>query len=63
MLGGSGEGRTQPGRDQNRRLIEMGPEGGVRGGEIVAVGTPEAVAKNKASYTGGYLGALLGLWP
>ena len=40
-------------------VIDMGPEGGVRGGEIVAVGTPEQVATNKASYTGGYLGALL----
>ena len=40
-------------------VIDMGPEGGVRGGEIVAVGTPEQVAANKASYTGGYLGPLL----
>ena len=40
-------------------VIDMGPEGGVRGGEIVAVGTPEQVAANKASDTGGYLGALL----
>jgi excinuclease ABC subunit A len=40
-------------------IIDLGPEGGVRGGEIVAEGTPEAVAKNKASFTGGYLKELL----
>jgi excinuclease ABC subunit A len=40
-------------------VIDLGPEGGVRGGEIVAVGTPEQVAKNKRSFTGGYLGPLL----
>jgi excinuclease ABC subunit A len=36
-------------------LIDLGPEGGDRGGEIVAIGTPEAVAKNSNSYTGFYL--------
>ena len=41
-------------------VIDLGPEGGVRGGEIVAVGTPETVAKAKGSYTGGYLAPLLG---
>ncbi len=40
-------------------IIDLGPEGGVRGGEIVAEGTPEVVAKNARSFTGGYLGALL----
>ncbi len=40
-------------------VIDMGPEGGVRGGEIVAVGTPEQVANSAKSYTGGYLGPLL----
>ncbi len=40
-------------------IIDLGPEGGVKGGEIIAEGTPEAVAKNKRSYTGGYLGPLL----
>jgi excinuclease ABC subunit A len=40
-------------------IIDLGPEGGVRGGEIVAEGTPELVAKNPRSFTGGYLGALL----
>ena len=36
-------------------VIDMGPEGGFRGGEVVAEGTPEDVAKVKASYTGQYL--------
>lgn len=36
-------------------IIDLGPEGGVRGGKIVATGTPEEVAKNKKSYTGRYL--------
>ena len=42
-------------------VIDLGPEGGVRGGEIVAVGTPEAVAKEPRSYTGHYLAPLLGM--
>ncbi len=40
-------------------LIDMGPEGGNGGGLIVAEGTPEQVAKNKASYTGQYLKRML----
>jgi len=40
-------------------VIDLGPEGGVRGGEIVAVGTPEKVAKEPRSYTGHYLAPLL----
>jgi excinuclease ABC subunit A len=40
-------------------LIDLGPEGGTRGGEIVAVGTPELVAAEPRSYTGGYLKPLL----
>ena len=40
-------------------LIDLGPEGGVGGGEIVAVGTPEEVARCKASYTGQYLKKML----
>jgi excinuclease ABC subunit A len=40
-------------------VIDLGPEGGVKGGEIVAQGTPESVAKEKRSYTGGYLAAML----
>ncbi|MGB3753031.1 MAG: excinuclease ABC subunit UvrA [Parerythrobacter sp.] len=40
-------------------VLDLGPGGGVRGGEIVAEGTPEKVAKVAASYTGGYLKHLL----
>ncbi len=40
-------------------IIDLGPEGGDGGGEIVAVGTPEAVAKVKKSYTGQFLKSLL----
>jgi excinuclease ABC subunit A len=40
-------------------IIDLGPEGGDRGGEIVAVGTPEAIAKVKGSYTGQFLKPLL----
>jgi len=40
-------------------VIDMGPEGGYKGGTIIAEGTPEAVAKNKASYTGKYLAEIL----
>lgn len=40
-------------------IIDLGPEGGVKGGELVAAGTPEQVAKVKASYTGQYLKPLL----
>ncbi|HEY6018695.1 MAG TPA: excinuclease ABC subunit UvrA, partial [Candidatus Paceibacterota bacterium] len=36
-------------------LIDFGPEGGVGGGKIIAKGTPEMVANNKASHTGKYL--------
>ncbi|MFN3562536.1 MAG: excinuclease ABC subunit UvrA [Chloroherpetonaceae bacterium] len=36
-------------------IIDLGPEAGERGGEVVAVGTPEEVAKNKHSLTGKYL--------
>jgi excinuclease ABC subunit A len=36
-------------------IIDMGPEGGVKGGEVVAEGTPEAVAENPLSFTGHYL--------
>ena len=41
-------------------LIDLGPEGGDAGGEIVAVGTPEEVAKSPASHTGKYLKTVLG---
>lgn len=40
-------------------IIDMGPEGGDGGGTIVAVGTPEEIAKNKKSYTGMYLKKML----
>ena len=40
-------------------LIDLGPEGGERGGQIVATGTPEEVAKVKESYTGQYLKPVL----
>ncbi|MFA7601384.1 MAG: excinuclease ABC subunit UvrA [Novosphingobium sp.] len=40
-------------------IIDLGPEGGVRGGEIVAEGTPEQVAANPRSFTGHYLAPLL----
>ena len=40
-------------------IIDLGPEGGDRGGSIVAAGTPEQVAQVEASYTGQYLRPLL----
>ena len=40
-------------------IIDLGPEGGDEGGEIVAQGTPEEVARNKNSYTGEYLKKVL----
>ena len=36
-------------------IIDMGPEGGENGGNVVATGTPEEIAKNPDSYTGRYL--------
>ncbi|HEY5258260.1 MAG TPA: excinuclease ABC subunit UvrA [Candidatus Baltobacteraceae bacterium] len=40
-------------------IVDLGPEGGDKGGTLVAVGTPEAVAKNSKSYTGDYLKPVL----
>ncbi|MEP3755833.1 MAG: excinuclease ABC subunit UvrA [Alteripontixanthobacter sp.] len=40
-------------------VLDLGPGGGVRGGEVVAEGTPEKVAKVEGSYTGGYLVPML----
>ena len=42
-------------------IIDLGPEGGDKGGEIVATGTPEQVAGEPRSYTGRYLAPLLGM--
>ena len=36
-------------------VIDIGPEGGDRGGELVACGTPEEIVKNERSITGKYL--------
>jgi excinuclease ABC subunit A len=41
-------------------VIDMGPEGGSGGGKVVATGTPEAIAKVKASHTGEFLRPMLG---
>jgi excinuclease ABC subunit A len=43
-------------------IIDIGPEGGVGGGKIVASGTPEQVATNPNSYTGTYLKKVLKKW-
>jgi len=40
-------------------VVDLGPEGGHRGGQIIATGTPEAVAANPASHTGRFLAPLL----
>jgi excinuclease ABC subunit A len=40
-------------------IVDLGPEGGMGGGEIIAEGTPEQVVKVKKSFTGQFLGALL----
>ena len=40
-------------------IIDLGPEGGDKGGEIIATGTPETVADNKASHTGRFLKRIL----
>jgi len=40
-------------------IIDLGPEGGDKGGELVACGTPEEVAATKRSYTGKYLKTML----
>ncbi|MDT8450015.1 MAG: excinuclease ABC subunit UvrA [Wenzhouxiangellaceae bacterium] len=41
-------------------IIDLGPEGGVRGGEIIATGTPEQIAREKRSWTGRYLAQMPG---
>ena len=40
-------------------ILDLGPEGGDKGGKIVAAGTPEDVARTAGSYTGGYLAPFL----
>jgi excinuclease ABC subunit A len=40
-------------------IIDLGPEGGEGGGEVIATGTPEQVAENSASFTGQFLAPLL----
>jgi excinuclease ABC subunit A len=44
-------------------VIDLGPEGGDKGGEIIVAGTPEEVAKNQRSYTGQYLKQVLKQYP
>lgn len=44
-------------------IVDLGPEGGEKGGWIVAEGTPEEIAGAKGSYTGAYLKKLLPHWP
>ncbi|MEZ4448098.1 MAG: ATP-binding cassette domain-containing protein, partial [Nannocystaceae bacterium] len=41
-------------------VVDVGPEGGAGGGRLVAMGTPEQVARAPGSFTGGYLGRVLG---
>ena len=36
-------------------IIDLGPEGGDKGGEVIAIGTPEQICKNEKSYTGKFL--------
>jgi excinuclease ABC subunit A len=40
-------------------IIDLGPEGGEKGGTVICTGTPEQIAKNKSSYTGQYLKEML----
>lgn len=44
-------------------IIDLGPEGGDQGGELIATGTPETVAKSERSYTGRYLARALKQYP
>ncbi len=44
-------------------IVDLGPEGGDAGGEIVVAGSPEAVAAHPTSYTGRFLGEVLGTLP
>jgi excinuclease ABC subunit A len=42
-------------------IIDLGPEGGEKGGQVLAVGTPETIAKHSKSYTGTFLSKLVGI--
>jgi len=42
-------------------VIDLGPEGGARGGQVIAAGTPEEIARVSGSYTGQFLAPLLGI--
>jgi excinuclease ABC subunit A len=44
-------------------VLDLGPEGGDRGGQVVAQGSPERVARVEGSYTGQFLAGALGLEP
>ena len=44
-------------------IVDLGPEGGSGGGQVVAVGTPEDIARHKASHTGRFLKRVLGAAP
>ena len=44
-------------------IIDLGPEGGDNGGEIIAEGTPDQVAANPKSFTGNYLAKMPGIVP
>ena len=44
-------------------ILDLGPEGGDGGGELVAAGTPEQIMREKRSYTGQFLKELLGRRP
>ena len=40
-------------------VIDLGPEGGDDGGEVIAIGTPEQIIKNTQSYTGKFLNEII----
>jgi excinuclease ABC subunit A len=42
-------------------IIDLGPEGGIRGGQIIATGTPEQIAADASSWTGRYLAEMPGI--
>ena len=58
-----GGNRVPPETSAGRRLRDLGPGGGVNGGEIVAEGTPEQVAAEAKSFTGQYLRETLAKTP